>query len=69
MQAVRDAYGVVGKAMHRLDAQLVRTDVAEHHSAACRAKINRSHPSLVIVIARMRRRRRHRQGCAARWCG
>ena len=45
VQPVRDAYGVVGKAMHRLDAQLVWAEVAEHHSAACGAKINRSHPA------------------------
>ena len=45
VQAVRDAYRVVGKAMHRRDAQLVWAEVAEHHPAACRAKINSGNPS------------------------
>ncbi len=45
VQTVCDAYGVVGKAMHRRDAQLVWAEVAEHHSAACRAKINSGHPA------------------------
>ena len=45
VQPVRDADRVVGKAVHRLDAQLVRAEVAEHHSAAGGPKINSGHPS------------------------
>jgi hypothetical protein len=48
MQPVCDAYGVVGKAMHRLHAQLVRADVAEHHPAAGSAKINCGDPGALI---------------------
>jgi hypothetical protein len=44
VQPIRDAYGVVGKAMHRLDAQPIWTDVAEHDPAAGSAEINRSDP-------------------------
>src|SRR5215207_379689 len=45
MQTVRDAYRIVGKAMHRLNAELIWAEVAEHHPATRGTKINRSHPS------------------------
>ncbi len=45
VQPVCDPDRVVGKAMHRLNAQLVWAEVAEHHPAACGAKINSGHPS------------------------
>ena len=44
VQPVRGTNRVVGKAIHLLNAQLVWPEVAEHHPAACRAKINRSYP-------------------------
>ena len=44
-QCSPSAYGqVVGKAMHRLNAQLVWAEMPEHHPAACGAKIDSCHP-------------------------
>src|SRR5215207_940189 len=45
VQPVRDAYRIVGKAMHRLNAELIWAEVAEHHPAACGAEINSGYPS------------------------
>jgi hypothetical protein len=44
MQSIRDAYRIVGKAVHSLNAQQFRAEVTEHHPATCGAEINRGHP-------------------------
>src|SRR5687768_18291121 len=56
MQSIRDAYWIVGKAMHRLNAQLVWAEAAEHHPAAGGAEINRSYPPASHCVPFDRRR-------------